>query len=167
MTKIEAARSIGFGLGLLVCFAGGALSGAAVAKLAQNPEEVAVTGIGGVFFRVQDPERFSAWYQEHLGIEAGQWGATFLWREHENPEVEGRTVWAPFPRDTDYFGPGSQAFMINFRVKNLPQLLDRLEAAGVQQADTMETYPYGRFAWIVDVEGNRVELWEPPTQAPR
>jgi lactoylglutathione lyase len=167
MTKLEAARGIVFALGLLVCFAGGALSGAAVATLAQNPEEAAVTGIGGVFFRVEDPERFSAWYQEHLGIEVGPGGATFLWWEHESPEVEGQTVWAPFPGDTDYFGPGPQAFMINFRVKNLPQLLARLEAAGVQQADTMETYPYGRFAWIVDVEGNRVELWEPPTQAPR
>ena len=166
MTKIKGTPGAVFRLGLLVCFAGGALSGAAVATLAQGPEEAAVTGIGGVFFRVEDPERFSAWYQEHLGIEVGQWGATFLWREHEDPDVEGRTVWAPFPRDTEYFGPGSQAFMINFRVTNLDRLLARLEAAGVQQADTMETYPYGRFAWIVDVEGNRVELWEPPTQAP-
>ena len=78
----------------------------------------------------------------------------------------GRTVWAPFPLNTEYFGPGSQDFMINFRVNHLNRLLTRLKAAGVQQADTVEEYPYGRFAWILDVEGNRVELWGPLTQEP-
>ena len=158
--------SIIVGAGLVMCAAGSALSVAAVATLAQNHEEAAVTGIGGVFFKVQDPQRFSAWYKEHLGIETGPAGATFRWREHENSDVVGRTVWTPFPRNTEYFGPGSQDFMINFRVKHLNRLLTRLKAAGVQQADTVEEYPYGRFAWILDVEGNRVELWEPPTREP-
>ena len=152
------------GLGMLAL--GSALAVAAVATLAQDRTAPAVTGIGGVFFKVQDPQRFRAWYREHLGIDAGPNGGTFLWWEHANPDVEGRTVWSAFPATTTYFGPGPQAYMINYRVTDLRGLLARLTAAGVQQADTLEEYPYGRFAWIVDLEGNRVELWEPPTRAP-
>jgi lactoylglutathione lyase len=154
------------GAGIVLCAAGGTLSIAAMATLAQPQEDIAVTGIGGVFFRADDPERVSAWYEEHLGIPTGPSGATFLWWEHDDPEVEGRTVWAAFPKNTGYFGSGDQEFMINYRVRNLDRLLARLAAAGVQQVDTLEAYAYGRFAWILDVEGNRVELWEPPMGTP-
>jgi predicted enzyme related to lactoylglutathione lyase len=154
------------GVGIVLCAAGTALSAAAMTTLARHQDDAAVTGIGGVFFRTDDPERVSAWYEEHLGIPAGPSGATFLWWEHDDPAVEGRTVWAAFPRNTGYFGPGDQEFMINYRVRDLDRLLERLAAAGVQQADTLEEYVYGRFAWIVDLEGNRVELWEPPAGTP-
>jgi predicted enzyme related to lactoylglutathione lyase len=150
--------------GLVLCVVGGSLAVAAVATPAKQPQDAAVTGIGGVFFRADDPERVSAWYEQHLGIPAGPAGATFLWREHDDPAVEGRTVWAAFPSNTDYFGPGDQEFMINYRVRDLDGLLERLVAAGVQQVDTLEEYAYGRFAWVLDVEGNRVELWEPPSE---
>lgn len=155
-----------FGSGLILCAVGGALSLAAITTLAQQQDAAAVTGIGGVFFRADDPGRLAQWYEDHLGIPAGPSGATFLWWEHDDPNVEGRTVWGAFPRDTDYFGPGDQEFMINYRVRDLDRLLERLAAAGVQQVDTLEAYVYGRFAWILDGEGNRVELWEPPAATP-
>ena len=154
------------GAGVVMFAIGVALSFAAVAALAQQRKQPGVTGIGGVFFKVRNPQRVSAWYREHLGVHVGEAGADFLWRDYNNPESVGRTVWAPFPHDTDYFGPNAQDFMINYRVNDLDGLLSHLKAAGVQQADTLEEYSYGRFAWIVDVEGNRVELWEPPAREP-
>ena len=119
-----------------------------------------VSGIGGVFIRVRDPERMTAWYREHLGIAAEDGHADFLWREHDNPNKTGRTVWSLFPDDTDYFGPGKQPVMINYCVSDLEKLLAQLREGGVT-IEKVEDYDYGRFAWITDPEGNRVELWEP------
>jgi predicted enzyme related to lactoylglutathione lyase len=119
-----------------------------------------VTGIGGVFFKAQDPARLAAWYQEHLGIRSEDGHADFPWRENDNPEKIGRTVWSVFPADTDYFGRSSASLMINYRVANLDRLLDQLRAQGVA-VERIEEYDYGRFAWITDPESNRVELWEP------
>ena len=120
-----------------------------------------VTGIGGIFFKVKDPITIKQWYREHLGIDAGEYGATFNWRDNEHPDTVGQTVWSPFPHDTKYFDPSQAPFMINYRVVDLDGLLAKLRAAGVSVDDRVESYDYGRFAWIIDPEGNRIELWEP------
>lgn len=125
-----------------------------------------VTGIGGVFFRSRDPKALAEWYGEHLGIPLtphGSWD--FRWRDAEVPERPGRTVWSPFPKDTEYFGPQAVAFMINYRVDDLDGLLAELRDRGLAVDDRIEEYEYGRFAWITDPEGNRIELWEPAEAA--
>ena len=119
-----------------------------------------VTGIGGIFFRVRDPELMSAWYRKNLGITTEKGYTDFPWRDAKNPDQAGRTVWAMFPADTDHFGPSRPAFMINYRVANIAKMLAQLEANGVA-IEKVEDYDYGRFAWITDPEGNRIELWEP------
>jgi predicted enzyme related to lactoylglutathione lyase len=124
-----------------------------------------VTGIGGVFFKVRDPARMAAWYRECLGIQIEDGHADFPSRTPGQPDETGRTVWSLFPADTDYFGPSAQTFMINYRVANLDRMLDQLRQAGVA-IEKVEDYDYGRFAWISDPEGNRIELWEPKTSAP-
>ena len=123
-----------------------------------------VTGLGGVFFRSDDPKRLYAWYEKHLGIKtnADGSGAMFEWRDANIPELKGLTVWSIFPRNTNYFGPGTQCAMINYGVEDLDGLLDALKSEGVEIDPHREDYDYGRFAWIVDPHGNRIELWEPP-----
>jgi predicted enzyme related to lactoylglutathione lyase len=137
-----------------------------------------VTGIGGIFFKSDDPERLYQWYETHLGIRRDPHGgdASFRWRTPDNPEANGMTIWAIFPRDTTYFDPSSRSretsaaspepnrapFMINFRVDDLDALLDKLRTEGVWIDPKREDYDYGRFAWIMDPEGNRIELWQPP-----
>jgi predicted enzyme related to lactoylglutathione lyase len=119
-----------------------------------------VTGIGGIFFKARDPARMAAWYREHLGIGNEDGQADFVWREHDQPNRIGRIVWSLFQEDTDYFGPASTPFMINYRVSNLERMLEQLRVTGISVAK-VEDHAYGRFAWITDPEGNRIELWEP------
>ena len=119
-----------------------------------------VTGIGGVFFKVRDVEKMAAWYREHLGIPIEDGHADFLWRDADGSGPVGRTVWSLFPADTDYFGPAKPACMINYRVPNLDRMLDQLRKGGIP-IEKVEDYDYGRFAWVTDPEGNRIELWEP------
>ncbi len=122
-----------------------------------------VTGIGGVFFRTRDPEAVKAWYVKHLGFKPEEDGGfIFKWRDHDKPDRVGCTVWSPFAEDTSYFGPGRPAYMVNLRVDNMAELLPRLRAEGVKVDETTEESEYGKFAWITDIEGNRIELWEPP-----
>jgi predicted enzyme related to lactoylglutathione lyase len=116
-----------------------------------------VTGIGGIFFKVRDPARMSAWYRDNLGIASEDGHADFVWRDHDKPESVGRTVWSLFPADSDYFGP---AFMVNYRVSDVDQMLQQLRGNGIS-IEKVEDCDYGRFAWITDPEGNRIELWEP------
>jgi predicted enzyme related to lactoylglutathione lyase len=121
-----------------------------------------VTGIGGVFLKAHDPTELAEWYAKHLGIQLADYGgATFLWSD-EIPAGSGMTTWSLFPGDTKYFGPGIQTAMINYRVDDLDQLLDQLQEAGVWIDPKREDHEYGRFAWIRDPEGNRIELWQPP-----
>jgi predicted enzyme related to lactoylglutathione lyase len=121
-----------------------------------------VTGIGGIFFKAQDAEKSKAWYQEHLGLEIDQYRVWLSqWREKDRPQRVGQTVWSLFPADTDYFGSGGAPFMINYRVDNLDEMLAELRKAGVQVLDQVEEYEYGRFGWVIDPDGNRIELWEP------
>ena len=125
-----------------------------------------VTGVGGVFLESDDPEALRAWYRRHLGIDAGPFGADFHWRDPDDPDRRGRTVWNVFPTGSEHFGDGDQRFMVNYRVADLSALLERLKLAGVEPVRGPESYSYGRFAWIVDADGNRVELWEPPDERP-
>ena len=125
-----------------------------------------VTGIGGVFFKSPDPKALTAWYAEHLGIQMSDYGgATFLWSD-EVPATTGQTAWSIFPEATKHFGGGSQSAMINYRVDDLDALLIKLEAAGVTIDPKREDASYGKFAWIVDPDGNRVELWQPLVDEP-
>jgi predicted enzyme related to lactoylglutathione lyase len=124
-----------------------------------------VTGIGGIFLRARDPKALNAWYAKHLGIQLSDYGgATFLWSD-EVPATTGSTTWSTFPEDTKYFGPGNaqgtQQAMVNYRVDDIDALLTQLAAEGVTIDPKREDASYGRFAWIVDPEGNRVELWQP------
>ena len=123
-----------------------------------------VTGIGGVFFKAKDQKRMNEWYQKHLGLTPGPGGAVVLrWREHDNPDRAGATAWSIFKQDTKYFDPSPAPFMINYRVDDLDALLEALRAEGVEIDPKREDHDeYGRFAWIMDPEGNRIELWEPP-----
>jgi catechol 2,3-dioxygenase-like lactoylglutathione lyase family enzyme len=120
------------------------------------------TGLGGVFLRSRDPKKLTAWYAEHLGLATTDWGGVvFVWDECPAPEGHGATVWSLFPADTDYFGEGQQSVMLNFRVDHLDTLLAELAAKGVWIDPKRQDEANGRFAWIRDGEGNRVELWEP------
>lgn len=122
-----------------------------------------VTGLGGVFFKSADPERLYWWYESHLGLKREEGGVMFRWRENDdNGASPGMTVWALFKNDTKYFAPSAAPFMLNYRVDDLDALLARLRAAGVEVDERREDSEYGRFAWVMDPEGNRVELWEPP-----
>jgi len=122
-----------------------------------------VTGLGGLFFKAENPEALYAWYEKHLGIKRGPYGAVdFTWRESNEKAKEGKTVWAIFPKSTTYFQPSGASFMMNFRVADLDGLLNALKEEGVEIDPHREDYEYGRFAWIMDPEGNRIELWEPP-----
>ncbi len=121
-----------------------------------------VTGIGGIFFKSEDPGALMDWYRRHLGIEidsSGGW--SFTWREKSRSRRIGYTVFSPFKRSTDYFEPSEQPYMFNFRVADLNALLKALRRAGVHVIDKVEEYPFGKFGWIIDPEGRKIELWEP------
>jgi predicted enzyme related to lactoylglutathione lyase len=123
--------------------------------------EKSVTGLGGVFFKARDPKAIKAWYQKHLHIESGEHGAVFRWRLDEEPEKVGITAWIPFPEDTNYYQPSQKDYMFNYRVENLEELLDVFKNEGVEVLGEIEEYSYGKFGWIMDPEGNKIELWEP------
>ncbi len=120
-----------------------------------------VTGIGGIFFKCDDPQVMKEWYDKHLGISDAGYGAMFEWREKDS-EKEGYTLWSPFASDTKYFEPSQKSYMINYRVENIETLVEELEAAGVQILDDITDSEYGKFVHILDPEGNKVELFQPP-----
>jgi len=121
-----------------------------------------VTGIGGVFIKAKDPKAMAAWYEKHLGVDfGGQSYMSFKWINENNPDVPGSTVFSFFKTESDYFAPSASPFMINFRVKDLDALLDRLIAEGVEVVGDRQSYEYGKFGWCMDPEGNKIELWEP------
>ena len=119
-----------------------------------------VTGIGGIFFKCEDPKKMNAWYAKNLGLPVSEYGTVFTWRTTENPDKEGQTVWNPFPKDTQYFEPSKKDFMINYRVENIVELVEQLKSEGVTVLDEIKTYEYGKFVHILDPEGNSIELWE-------
>jgi predicted enzyme related to lactoylglutathione lyase len=122
-----------------------------------------VTGIGGVFFKANDPEKLYQWYEKHLGIkrDADGSGVSLKWSDEQDGGRSGMTIWSIFPRNSKYFDPSQAGFMINYRVENMGELLQALEAEGIEILGRQDEV-YGRFAWIMDPEGNRIELWEPP-----
>ena len=122
------------------------------------------TGIGGVFFRAKNPAKLGAWYSQHLGLPVEeQWnGCQFHWRELKNPKRTGCTVWSAFKADTEYFGSRRQGHMINYRVADLKKMLAQLKKEGVWIDPKTQESEYGKFGWIKDGEGNRIELWKPP-----
>jgi predicted enzyme related to lactoylglutathione lyase len=130
-------------------------------KFAGNkPPVKKVTGIGGIFFKSKDPKKLRAWYKTHLGLNTNDYGAVFEWRQGIDTTKKGFTQWSPFNEKTKYFEPSTKDFMINYRVENLEALVDQLRTDSVVIADKMETAEYGKFIHIVDLEGNKVELWE-------
>ena len=123
-----------------------------------------ITGLGGIFFKAKDPEKLRAWYQEHLGLDLQDWGGTaFRWRDVNEPAREGSTVWSIFPASSNYFDPSSAPFMVNYRVNDLERVLLALRAEGCTVDEKVEVSEFGKFGWVMDPEGNRLELWEPPT----
>jgi catechol 2,3-dioxygenase-like lactoylglutathione lyase family enzyme len=121
-----------------------------------------VLGIGGVFFRSDNPEQLYSWYEKHLGLQPCQGCVIFPWRQAGEDGKDRMTVWSIFPRNTDYFGPTKPAFMVNYIVDDIDGMLADLRAKGAAVDDRREDTEYGRFAWVTDPEGNRLELWEPP-----
>ncbi|HEX9173978.1 MAG TPA: VOC family protein [Telluria sp.] len=127
------------------------------------PEQRRVTGIGGIFFKARDPEQLREWYRRHLGVPIEEWGgAVFQWQSPDNPSGAGTTIWSIFGSDTSTLGPGPSPFMINFRVHDLHALIALLRAEGCNVDDKVDDSEYGKFGWVTDPEGNRVELWQPP-----
>jgi predicted enzyme related to lactoylglutathione lyase len=122
-----------------------------------------VLGIGGVFFKAKDPARLREWYRTRLGVESDADGAAvFRWRDDQDTEARGSTTWSIFDEESGYLGPASARFMINYRVADLGATLERLRTADVWVDERVEQTEYGRFGWIADPEGNRIELWQPP-----
>lgn len=120
-----------------------------------------VTGIGGIFFKSADPKALGAWYRDHLGLDVTDWGGVvFQWGGADSPA--GMTIWSPFAQDTSYMEPGTASFMVNFRVDDLDALLAALRDEGCNVVDKTETSEHGKFGWVIDPEGNKIELWEPP-----
>ncbi len=128
----------------------------------ETPKEIRkATGIGGIFFKCKDPKKLKEWYQTHLGLNTNQYGTVFEWRQGADTTKKGFTQWSPFKETTKYFEPSTKDFMINYRVENLVALVAELKKSGVTITDTIETYDYGKFVHIMDLEGNKIELWEP------
>lgn len=122
-----------------------------------------VTGIGGIFFQARDPQALRAWYQRHLGIDVQVWGgAAFRWADDAGRPSGGTTVWSIAAADGPQFAPGTAPFMVNYRVDDLAALLQALRAEGCRVLDKSEDSEYGKFGWVIDPEGNKVELWQPP-----
>jgi len=121
-----------------------------------------VTGIGGIFFKSDNSKETADWYKKHLGLPTLKEGSTcFEWLEKDAPSEVGYTVWSTFKQDTEYMNPSKSEFMINYRVENLTELMKVLKEEGVEQYGEIEEYEYGKFGWILDPEGRKIELWEP------
>jgi predicted enzyme related to lactoylglutathione lyase len=122
-----------------------------------------VTGIGGIFFHAKDPVALRAWYQRHLGIDVQEWGGTaFRWADGEGRPLKGTTVWSIGAVGGGYFAPSRAPFMVNYRVENLERLLQMLRDEGCEVLEKTDDSEYGKFGWVMDPEGNKVELWQPP-----
>jgi len=120
-----------------------------------------VTGVGGIFFKCNDPKQTKDWYAKHLGFDTDEYGASFTFKKNDAPEKNGYLQWSPFKSDTDYFEPSTKEFMINYRVEDLEKLVALLRDEGVTICDEIASYDYGKFVHILDNDGNKIELWEP------
>ncbi len=148
-------------LGLLFSFGLGFAFNNLVTAPSEDQEPVRkVTGIGGIFFKCKDPKKVREWYQTHLGIQTNQYGAVFEWRQAMDSTRKGFTQWSPFSEKTKYFEPSTKDFMINYRVEDLDKLLESLKKEGVTILDTVQADELGKFVHILDLEGNKIELWQ-------
>ncbi|UZT96230.1 VOC family protein [Chryseobacterium fluminis] len=120
-----------------------------------------VTGIGGIFFKCKDPKALKEWYKTHLGIDVNEYGATFGWKDIAESNAKGSLTWSPSPETTKYFEPSDREFMINYIVDDLEALKEELKRENVEILDEIAVYDFGKFVHILDLEGNKVELWEP------
>ncbi len=120
-----------------------------------------VTGLGGVFFKCDNPQAMNEWYAKNLGLPTTEYGATFEWLKTDHPSKKGTTAWCTFPQDTPYFNPSAKPFMINYRVENIVSLVEELKKDKVTIVDEIVEYEYGKFVHVLDPEGNIIELWEP------
>lgn len=120
-----------------------------------------VTSIGGIFFKCKDPKKMREWYKTHLGLNTNSYGTVFEWRQATDSSKKGFSQWSPFNEKTKYFEPSTKEFMINYRVDNLAALVEELKKEGVTITDTIESFEYGKFVHIMDIEQNKIELWEP------
>ena len=138
---------------------------AARAILTKQPESAGklkrATSIGGIFFKCKDPKKVREWYKAHLGLNTNQYGCVFEWYQGADSTQKGFTQWSPFKETTKYFEPSTKEFMINYRVDNMDALLVELKKEGITIVDTVQKAEYGKFVHILDVEGNKLELWEP------
>lgn len=122
-----------------------------------------VTGIGGIFLKAKDPVALRAWYQRHLGIDVQAWGGTaFRWVDASGAPYNGSTVWSIMPDTTEYFAPSTAPFMVNYRVADLLAVIKALREEGCAVDEKVDDSDFGKFGWVMDPEGNRIELWEPP-----
>jgi predicted enzyme related to lactoylglutathione lyase len=151
---ITLAFAVTFGLGF-------AFNGIITHKTEDSSEMKRVTGIGGIFFKCKSPKNMRDWYMTHLGLITNQYGAVFEWKQAEDSTKKGFTQWSPFKDSTKYFEPSSKDFMINYRVENLEALVEELKKEGVTVVDEIESVEYGKFVHIMDIESNKIELWEP------
>lgn len=130
-------------------------------KLSLQDKTPKVTGIGGIFFLSDNPEKTKEWYSENLGLEVNEWGSSFEFRNANRPDEINYLQWSPFKQGSEYFSPSKKEFMVNYRVQNIEGLVNKLKNNGVTILDSIETYDYGKFVHIMDAEGNKIELWEP------
>jgi predicted enzyme related to lactoylglutathione lyase len=122
-----------------------------------------VTGIGGIFFKARDPAALRAWYRKHLGIDVQEWGgAAFSWADENGKPTTGTTIWSVASADGESFAPSKSSFMINYRVADLQSVLLALRSEGCNVLEKTDDSEYGKFGWVIDPEGNKVELWQPP-----
>jgi len=149
-------------LAFVMTFALGFSFKSMVIKASNNKQSIKkVTGIGGIFFKCKDPKKMREWYKTNLGLKTNAYGAVFEWRQGADTTKKGFSQWSPFSEKTKYFEPSTKDFMINYRVDNMEALVDQLRKDGVIIADTIERVEYGKFVHIMDIEGNKIELWEP------
>jgi predicted enzyme related to lactoylglutathione lyase len=127
----------------------------------KNTKMKKVTGIGGIFFKAKDPKAINEWYKTHLGFDTTPYGTSFEWRDIDDSTKKGLTQWNPFKETTKYFEPSTRDFMINYRVANLVELVEELKKENVTIVDKIEDSDYGKFVHILDLEGNKIQLWEP------
>jgi predicted enzyme related to lactoylglutathione lyase len=122
-----------------------------------------VTGIGGIFFSAKNAPALHAWYKRHLGIDVQEWGgAAFRWTDDQGHPVGGTTIWSVGSDQSDHFAPSKAPFMVNYRVEDVRALAKALKEEGCNVLDKIDESEYGIFAWVIDPEGNKVELWQPP-----
>ncbi|HXD94464.1 MAG TPA: VOC family protein [Bacteroidia bacterium] len=158
-------------LAIAASFALGFFCHSLIAKQVNNKVEVKqpkthhtekkVTGVGGIFFKCKEPAKVKDWYKTHLGFNVDDYGARFEWLEKDDTTKKGVTQWSLFKETGNYFAPSTKEFMINYRVENLVSLVEQLKKEDVTIVDQIETYEYGKFVHIMDIEGNKIELWEP------